>query len=83
MPAPLPQAVLLALTHMRFTSHGHSQERDPVDSDSNPDLENQGRDVKFQTDFRSVYARAIDDWLGADSVSILGGDFRNSAVNFV
>ena len=54
-----------------------------VDSDSNPDLENRGRDVKFQTDFRSVYARAIDDWLGADSVSILGGDFRNNAVDFV
>jgi len=24
-----------------------------------------------------------DDWLGADSVSILGGDFRNPAVDFV
>ena len=54
-----------------------------VDSDSNPDLENRGRDVKFQIDFRSVYARVIDDWLGADSVSILGGDYRDAAVDYV
>ena len=54
-----------------------------ANTDENPDLENQGRDVKYQTDFRSVYARVIDDWLGVDSVPILGGDFRNAAVNFV
>lgn len=54
-----------------------------ADTDDNPDLENYGRDVKFQTDFRSVYARVIDDWLGVDSVSILGGDYRNAAVDFV
>ena len=43
---------------------------------ANPTLENNGGDVAFQTDFRSVYARVIDQWLGADSRSILGGDFR-------
>jgi hypothetical protein len=25
----------------------------------------------------------IDNWLGANSVSILGGNFRNSAIPFV
>src|SRR2546428_10327093 len=27
---------------------------------------------------RAVYARVIDNWLGGDSVAILGGNFRNS-----
>ena len=54
-----------------------------ADTDDNPDLENFGRDVKYQTDFRSVYARVIDDWLGVDSMPILGGDYRNAAVDFV
>ena len=40
---------------------------------SNPTLENNAGDVRFETDFRSVYAQVIDNWLGADSVSILGG----------
>src|SRR3712207_8914042 len=30
----------------------------------NPTLENSGNDVRFETDFRSVYARVIDSWLG-------------------
>jgi uncharacterized protein (DUF1501 family) len=42
-----------------------------------PTLENSSGDVRMETDFRSVYARVIDSWLGADSVAILGGDFRN------
>ena len=49
----------------------------------NPTLENSGRDVRHETDFRSVYARTIDDWLGASSVSLLGADFRNAAIDFV
>jgi uncharacterized protein (DUF1501 family) len=49
----------------------------------NPMLENSGRDVRHETDFRGVYARVIDDWLGANSVSILGSDFRNPAIDFV
>lgn len=49
----------------------------------NPTLENNGGDVRHETDFRSVYARVIDDWLGADSVGILSGNFRNAAVDFV
>ena len=53
------------------------------ETDDNPTLENGGRDVRHETDSRSVYARVIDDWLGADSTAILGGDFRNGAVDFV
>jgi uncharacterized protein (DUF1501 family) len=43
---------------------------------SNPTLENNSGDVRYETDFRSVYARVLDTWLGADSVPILGGNFR-------
>jgi uncharacterized protein (DUF1501 family) len=50
---------------------------------SNPTLENNGADVRFETDFRSVYARVIDGWLGADSRAILHGDFRSGAPAFV
>ncbi len=49
----------------------------------NPTLENNNNDLKFETDFRSVYARAIDQWFGADSVSLLGGDFRAGSPAFV
>ncbi len=45
----------------------------------NPTLENNGNDVRYETDFRSVYAKVIDSWLGADSASILGGNFRSGA----
>lgn len=44
---------------------------------ANPTLENGANDVRYETDFRSIYARVIDGWLGADSTTILGGDFRN------
>lgn len=43
---------------------------------SNPTLENNAGDVHFETDFRAVYARVIDNWLGGDSVGVLGGNFR-------
>jgi uncharacterized protein (DUF1501 family) len=42
----------------------------------NPTLENNGNDVRHEIDFRSVYAKVIDAWLGADSTRVLGGDFR-------
>ncbi|MBI4265871.1 MAG: DUF1501 domain-containing protein [Acidobacteria bacterium] len=45
----------------------------------NPTLENSGADVRYETDFRAVYARVLDGWLGADSVAILGGNFRANA----
>jgi uncharacterized protein (DUF1501 family) len=46
-------------------------------------LENNGNDVRHQTDFRAVYARVIDSWLGADSTGILGADFRAQAPPFL
>jgi uncharacterized protein (DUF1501 family) len=46
---------------------------------SNATLENNGGDVRYETDFRSVYARVLDNWLGANSESILGGNFRAGA----
>ena len=48
---------------------------------SNPTLENNAADVKFETDFRSVYAKVLDNWLGASSVNILGADYRAGAPN--
>jgi uncharacterized protein (DUF1501 family) len=42
----------------------------------NPTLENNGNDVRYETDFRSVYATVIDRWLGADSAAVLGSSFR-------
>ena len=50
---------------------------------SNPTLENSAADVKFETDFRSVYAKVVDGWLGVDSIAILGGDFRAGAPNIL
>lgn len=38
-------------------------------------LENNGTDVRFETDFRSVYATVIERWLGADAAAVLGGTF--------
>jgi uncharacterized protein (DUF1501 family) len=57
--------------------YGTAPSLDP--SPSNPTLENNGADVRFETDFRSVYASVLDRWLGASSTSILGGDFRAGA----
>jgi uncharacterized protein (DUF1501 family) len=50
---------------------------------SNPTLENSGADVHYETDFRSVYARVIDGWLGANSVPLLNGDFRSNRLTFI
>jgi uncharacterized protein (DUF1501 family) len=41
----------------------------------NPTLENATRDIRFETDFRSVYATVIERWLGSDATAILGGNF--------
>ena len=42
----------------------------------NPTLSSSGGDVRWDIDFRRVYAEILDKWLGANSVAILGGDFR-------
>ncbi len=49
----------------------------------NPTLENNAGDVKFETDFRSVYAQVIDGWLGNDSVKLLGANFKKSGLGFI
>jgi uncharacterized protein (DUF1501 family) len=49
----------------------------------NPTLENNGADVRFETDFRSVYAQVLDSWLGTDSVRLLGGNFRKGGLGFI
>jgi uncharacterized protein (DUF1501 family) len=49
----------------------------------NPTLENNGADVTYETDFRSVYARVLDNWLGVNSVPILNGDYKKASLNFI
>ena len=50
---------------------------------ANPTLENSAGDVKWETDFRSVYAKILDNWLGSNSVSVLGADYRTGAPNIL
>lgn len=40
------------------------------------DLDQAGN-MKFEVDFRSVYATLLDDWLGTDSQAVLGSRFEN------
>jgi len=50
---------------------------------NNPTLENAAGDIHWETDFRSVYAQVIDNWLGANSQQILNGNFRRPGLTFV
>jgi uncharacterized protein (DUF1501 family) len=61
--------------------YGTAASLNPNNADGS--LENNGNDVRYETDFRAVYARVLDQWLGTDSLSILGGDFRNNALSFI
>jgi uncharacterized protein (DUF1501 family) len=61
--------------------YGTAPDLNPVTG--NPTLENSGNDVHYETDFRSIYARVIDNWLGGDSTKILAGDFRAGAPNII
>lgn len=49
----------------------------------NPTLENNAADVRHETDFRAVYARILDSWLGSNSVQVLGADYRAGAPAFL
>ena len=49
----------------------------------NPTLENNAGDIHYETDFRSVYAQIVDNWLGASSVAILGGNFKKASLTFI
>jgi uncharacterized protein (DUF1501 family) len=41
-----------------------------------PDLEKlDDGDLRYTTDFRSVYATALEQWLGVSSAGVLGKDF--------
>jgi len=71
-------AIMMALGGtVRGGIYGTAASLDP--NPANPALENNGGDVRHETDFRSVYARVLDSWLGANSSTILGGDFRSGA----
>ncbi len=71
-------AVMMAMgATVRGGLYGTAPSLDP--SPGNPTLENNGGDVHYETDFRSVYAKVLDGWLGADSVALLGGNFRTAA----
>ena len=61
--------------------YGTTPSLDP--SPGNSTLENGGGDVTYETDFRAAYARVIDNWLGGDSVGVLGGNFKKASLNFV
>ena len=49
----------------------------------NTTLENNFGDVTYETDFRSVYARVLDNWLGVNSETILNGNFRKPSLTFI
>jgi len=49
----------------------------------NPTLENNGNDVHYAIDFRSVYAQVIDRWLGGNSQNVLGGNFARPDLSFI
>lgn len=72
-------AVMMAIGGaVRGGVYGTAPSLNNTDS-SNPTLESNGGDVRHETDFRAVYARVLDGWLGASSTAILGGDFRAGA----
>ena len=50
---------------------------------ANPTLENNGGDVHYETDFRSVYAQVLDTWLGVDSAKSRGGDVWKPSLSFI
>ncbi len=43
-----------------------------LQKNGNPLLSNSGNDVKWDIDFRRIYAQILDKWLGADSAAVLG-----------
>ncbi|MBM3820336.1 MAG: DUF1501 domain-containing protein [Acidimicrobiia bacterium] len=70
--------VMMAMGGMvRGGLYGTAPSLDPASS--NGTLENNGADVRHETDFRAVYARVLENWLGANSAAILGGNFLAGA----
>jgi len=46
----------------------------------NTTLENNFGDVTYESDFRSVYAKVLENWLGVNSVPILNGNFTQPSM---
>jgi uncharacterized protein (DUF1501 family) len=68
-------AVMMAMGGgVRGGIYGTAGSLDP--NPNNPFVENSGGDLRHETDFRTVYARVLDNWLGANSEPILGGNFK-------
>jgi uncharacterized protein (DUF1501 family) len=44
-----------------------------------PSDQEEGGNLRFSTDFRSIYATMLDDWLGLNPAPILGGTFEKIA----
>lgn len=42
---------------------------------------NQGGNLQFNVDFRSVFSVVLRDWLGGDPAAVFGADFTSSAFN--
>ena len=38
--------------------------------------------MTFENDFRAAYAQVIDNWLGGNSASVLGGSFKKASLGF-
>jgi uncharacterized protein (DUF1501 family) len=49
----------------------------------NTTLESDGADVRYETDFRTLYATVADRWLMTDSVALLQGSFRDTKLGFL
>lgn len=48
---------------------------------AHPSLDNLADgDLAYHTDFRSVYAAALEDWLGADAEAVLGRRFQKATI---
>jgi uncharacterized protein (DUF1501 family) len=41
-----------------------------------PSQQEEGGNLKYNLDFRSVYATILDDWLGLNPTPIIGGSFE-------
>ena len=39
-----------------------------------------GGDLIHNTDFRTVYASVIEDWMGADASGVLGGRWKTDSI---